>query len=261
MKILVADDEYLARLRLISKIKQVLPYAEISDFETAEEAYEFAKANDVDIAFLDIEMGVVSGMDLAKRLKDVKPNCNVIFCTGFSEYMSDAFDIAASDYLTKPISVEKIQHALNNLRHPIGESKPEHKLFVRCFGAFEVYWKGEPYVAIKNKAKELFAFLVDRHGSLCVPSEITEYLWEDCSDVNFRKRKKELIDALEEIGQGDVIINGWGKIGVAEDKILCDYYEFVKGSTEHPYGGEYMTQYNWAFEKQNLLDRLSSKKD
>ncbi len=177
--------------------------------------------------------------------------------------MGEAFDVAASDYLMKPITAEKIQRAMEHLRHPLSLRIPEDKLFVRCFGAFEVYWKGEPLAGLSNKARELFAFLIDRQGAMCSPSEITEYLWEDCSDVNFIKRSKDLIVALDTIVQADAIIKGWGKIGVAKDAITCDYYEYLKGSLEAKgmFKGEYMSQYLGSFDKQEQLKSLKEQED
>ena len=73
--------------------------------------------NRPDIAFLDIEVGYMSGMELARKIKAAHPLCNIVFCTGYSEYATQAFDLGASDYLLKPITAEKLLNALAHLRH------------------------------------------------------------------------------------------------------------------------------------------------
>lgn len=61
------------------------------------------------MAFLDIDMRGTNGMELAKRLKENQPKINIIFVTGYSEYMGDAFSIHASGYVLKPPTKEKIE--------------------------------------------------------------------------------------------------------------------------------------------------------
>ena len=79
MKILAVDDERMALESLLEAIEEVLPNEEIHSFIQADEALEFVKSNDVDIAFLDIKMRGTTGIELAKESKDIHPNTNIIF--------------------------------------------------------------------------------------------------------------------------------------------------------------------------------------
>ena len=137
MKILAVDDEQDALEVLISAIQTCLPDDTIKGFNSPKEALEFAEQHPPDLAFLDIRMPGMSGLELAKRLKKANPKVNVIFSTGFSEYATDAFSLHASGYLMKPISSKDVKKELDNLRNPV--TAPKKRVYIRTFGNFELY--------------------------------------------------------------------------------------------------------------------------
>ena len=102
MKIMAVDDEKHALDSIQESIKNVVPQAEVITFERGDFALDFAKENEIDIAFLDISMPVMNGIELAKELKKLNPHINIIFCTAYSEYAIDAVRIHASGYVLKP---------------------------------------------------------------------------------------------------------------------------------------------------------------
>ena len=109
MKILLVDDEQLQLLRLENAVKKVLPDAELFSYTNPVKAFEENINNDIDIAFLDIEMPKINGIQLAKKLKKVDPLIKVIFVTAYNEYALDAFRVHASGYITKPVNENKIK--------------------------------------------------------------------------------------------------------------------------------------------------------
>lgn len=90
MKMMVVDDEKLAVENLVKMLRKERPDAEIAVFLEPQEAFAYLAENVVDVAFLDIEMGAFSGIDLAKKCKDLCPTVNIIFVTGYSQYSMDA---------------------------------------------------------------------------------------------------------------------------------------------------------------------------
>ena len=85
-----------------------------------------------------MEMPGMDGIELARRIVKRYPLCNIIFLTGFSEYMETAFDMHVSGYLPKPFSEKKVRDALHHLRYqPFSVSQKPVR--VQCFGSFEVY--------------------------------------------------------------------------------------------------------------------------
>lgn len=102
-------------------LEQALPHAEIVCFTKPSEAIEFAQTHKVPLAFLDIEMGRVSGLDLCRELLAINPRINVIFLTAYTAYSLDAWETGASGFLMKPLTIEGVQKQLTKLRYPVPE--------------------------------------------------------------------------------------------------------------------------------------------
>ena len=248
MRILAVEDEAILLKHLANRIHEALPEAEVLAFDNSDDALAVLPEKKTDIAFLDIAIGVMNGVDLAKRIKAIYPACDIVFCTGYSDYATQAFDLGASDYLMKPITKEKIEHALSLLRQTNVRHVTTQGLYIRCFGEFEVYFHGKPMTAFTKRSKELLAYLVDKAGAVCASSEISSAIFKDSADSYFRVAKKDLVKILSEIGQEDILVKGWGKLGINREKIRCDYFDYLDGKpwALNQYKGSYMLQYDWA---------------
>ena len=127
MRILAVDDEQLMLGRLERCIREAAPEAELISFQKATECLSYVRKQQADVAFLDIRMRLMDGMELARQIKVLQPNMNIIFTTGYSDYIYDAVsEIRCSGYILKPVTTEQIAGALENLWHPI-EEKPKEK--------------------------------------------------------------------------------------------------------------------------------------
>lgn len=248
MKIITVDDEYTLLKHLTKRVREVLPEADIASFDNPHDVIDYLSDEKPDVAFLDIMIGDMNGVELARRIKSIHPGCDIVFCTGYDSFATQAFDLGASDYLMKPITVEKIKHSLSLLRNNSAPYATGGRLFIRCFGEFEVFHHGEPVASFTKRAKELLAFLVDRAGAVCDSSEIKSIIFFDNADSYLRVAKKDLERTLKEIGADDILIKGWGKIGIKKEKVKCDYYEYLDGQPGalNLYKGAYMQQYEWA---------------
>ena len=260
MKILVVEDEPVLLRQLTRRVHEALPEAEIVAFDNADDALAALPSGAIDIAFLDIAIGTVTGVDLAGCVKDAYPRCDIVFTTGYSEYAPKAFELGASDYLMKPVTAEKIEHALSQLRHTSLKENMGKGLFIRCFGNFEVYYDGEPVVSITKRSKELLAYLINKAGVLCPVAEICNAIFRDSSDSYIRVVKKDLIKTLSDMGEEDILIKGWGVLGIDRKNVRCDYFDYLEGKpgAMKLYHGVYMSQYDWA-QAHNLLK--TGKKD
>ena len=248
MKILLVDDEELQLLRLTEAVKKALPADNVFlSYANPVLAWEENKETPVDIAFLDIDMPVINGILLAKKLKTVNPQVNVIFVTAYNEYALDAYKLHASGYVTKPVNLEKIQEELDGLRYPV-ELKPTKKLQVKCFGNFEVFAGGAPVKFSRKKSKELFAYLIDREGAAVNVNELNAILWEEDKKSYFRNLIADIQASLKAVGAEDVFIKRRNECFVDVNKIDCDAYEYRKDNPDaiRMYRGEYMAQYSWA---------------
>lgn len=267
MKIIVADDEELSLEDLIGIVKDVEPQAQVYGFSDPAEVVEFTKEEKCDIAFLDIDMGYMSGIEVAKELKILHPKINIIFVTAYSEYMHTAIKMRASGYLTKPATRDDVIEELKNLRNPV-VLEEENKLVAKCFGTFDVFVDGKSLDFERSRTKEMLAYLIDRRGNAVTSGELRAVLWEDAdTDKNtgtyLQILKKDLISTLMKVGLEDVLVTSWNKYAINTEKISCDYYDFLEDKPEgvRAYNGEYMSQYTWAEVENVVLQRKSNHKD
>lgn len=266
MNIVVVDDEKPVRKNLVDTIQKVRPDAVIHDFEHSSDLLEFVQNNPCDIAFLDIQIRNTNGVELAKKLKDILPKVNIIFVTGYNEYVMEAMKIHASGYILKPATEESVEAELKDLRHPIVPLR-NALLRVQCFGNFDAFTcDGELLHFERSKAKETFAYLVHRHGASSTIKEIAAILFED-DPYNFKQQRymqkiiSSMMKTLREAGAGEVIQKDYNSLAVKTDMIDCDYYRFEKMDTGivNAYAGEYMSQYSWAEFVVGYLERESYK--
>ena len=251
MNIIAVDDEKLSLEALVSCIKENLPNETVNAFRKTSDAEVYVCRNGCDIAFLDIEMRDVNGIELAKKIQAINPKVNIVFVTGYGDYTGEAFSIFASAYIMKPVTVEKVKKALETLRY--GNILEEGRLKAVTFGNFEIYSRGEPIKFRYKKTKELLAYLIDRRGSMCTNNEIIAVIWED-DDFGtdrqdyLKKLKQDLVNTLNEIGAENVVIRQRGQIAINPKLIECDLFKYLEGDSTmvNSYKGEYMAQYSWA---------------
>ena len=244
---IAVDDEALMLAALVAAVDASSDITTVTPFSDCEEALEFAKSNPIDIAFLDINMRGMGGLALAEKILATRPNCKIVFCTGYEEYAIPAFKLHASGYLMKPISQEDVQVEIDNIK---GTLHKEKLLTVKCFGNFEVYAKNEKVVFKRLKSKELFAFLIDRNGAGMTAKQICAALFPDDTDdaknaAYLRQLVLDLKNTLKTIGAENVLCHETPCYRVDTNLIKCDYITYLEtGKPE--FHGEYMTQYSWA---------------
>lgn len=252
MNLIAVDDERLALENLISKLRKIQPLAVIRGFQHPQVALtEIQNGFQPDVAFLDVEMYGMNGIELALRFKKAFPKINLIFVTGFSEYASEAFALRASGYITKPVSIERLQEELENLRHPLPKRKTHIR--VQTFGNFEIFIDDEPLKFQRHRTKELLAYLVDRRGAGLTMAELAAVLYENqrynrSLQNQLRVHISDLLRTLQSVGASKIILKKRNFIAVDVNQFECDYYRFLSGdvSAMNIFTGEYMSNYSWA---------------
>ena len=252
MKYLLVDDEPLALRDLGRMVKEVLKEeSEILCADNYEDALEYAKQNELYVAFLDIDMPGMNGLELAMHLKDIRPEINIVFVTAYSEYMGEAWEMYASGYLLKPVQKSAIEKAVAHLRYPVKHN--EDKMTIQCFGKFECFYKGEPVKFERAKSKEFFAYLVDQRGAKVGTNELRIALFEENVDSEkkrsyIRTLASDIRKTFENYCFQDILMHERDCYYVNLAKVDCDYYRYLNGdiAAVNSYHGEYMKQYSWA---------------
>ncbi|MBQ2249120.1 MAG: response regulator [Clostridia bacterium] len=247
MVVIAVDDEALMLGALAEALEASPDITHVAKFSDCEAALDFARRNPIDIAFLDINMRGMGGLALAESILSARPDCKIVFCTGYEEYAIPAFKLHASGYLMKPISAEDVQGEIDNIK---GIRQKAKLLSVKCFGNFEVYAKNETLVFKRSKTKELFAFLVDRNGAGMTAKQICAVLFPGDTDdaknaAYLRQLVMDLKNTLKTVGAEGVLCHETPCYRVDTRLLKCDYFSHLEtGKPE--FHGEYMTQYSWA---------------
>lgn len=251
MRILAVDDERHALENLEQAVLEVMPEASLCCCASVEEGLAYARIVSVDVAFLDIEMPGINGLELAQQLKQINGETNIIFVTAHAQYTMSAFTLHASGYVLKPFHPKRVALELENLRFPVRED--DRGVRIRCFGSFEVFSDGKPIPFARPKAKEMLAYLIDRQGASVSKREMATILWEAepytrSIQSHLHVLYTELLRTLRGVDAEHIILHRRGYYAVDTRSVYCDYDRYCRGemAAVNSYRGEYMIDYSWA---------------
>jgi DNA-binding LytR/AlgR family response regulator len=115
---LIAEDEPLMRERLKEKLAEAWPELEVvAEAEDGDRAIALFNEHRPQLAFLDIRMPGLSGLDVAAAIGS---ECHVVFITAYDQYALQAFDAGAVDYLLKPVETERLHAMVERIRRKLG---------------------------------------------------------------------------------------------------------------------------------------------
>ena len=234
-------------------IQKAAPDAELAGFSLAGDALSAVRDGGLcpDIVFSGIEMPGMSGLVFAATLRKILPDTAVVFVADTPQYALDAFRVRAANYIISPLTPEDVLTELQELQKGRNEL---NRLQVRCFGRFEVFWKGEPLKFARRQTKEVLAILVDRRGKACTAEEMILMLWGDADDMDKAKHRIrnflcDLRSTLGKIGMQNVLIREGTQIAVRPEMLDCDYYRLLEKEDRkaiREFSDEYMSSYSWA---------------
>lgn len=112
--IMVDDNKFVLSYNLLI-LKEVVPNASITGFNWPQEAIEYSKVNQIDLAILDIEMGTASGLDLCRTMLEINPCIKVVYLTAYPDYALDAWDTDAFGFMVKPLTSQGVRRQLKKL--------------------------------------------------------------------------------------------------------------------------------------------------
>ncbi|MFP5441586.1 MAG: LytR/AlgR family response regulator transcription factor [Gammaproteobacteria bacterium] len=116
MKVLVCDDEQLARERLARLVSDMDGYEVVGEAVNGAEAVQRLSETDADIVLMDIRMPQMDGLEAAKLISQKKAPPAIIFCTAYDDHALQAFNVNAVGYLLKPVRREALAEALGKAR-------------------------------------------------------------------------------------------------------------------------------------------------
>lgn len=186
MKIIICDDDNTARGNLLQLCNKHLmgDGAVIEDFSSAKQLTREIM-QDVDIAFLDIEMPEINGLVVANKLHELCPKCLIIFVTSYTEYITEAMRNYAYQFLTKPVKEQDLVIELNRAKEEL--SRRISKLTIVCGEAERVFEVGK-ILYVESDNKHLRIVLVS--GEVCVTRAKINKYYDFLLERNFAQPHK-----------------------------------------------------------------------
>lgn len=178
MKLMVVDDEALARERLLRLLQEMKGVEVVAEAANGEDALRKQQQQPAEVVLLDIRMPGIDGMETARRLAKLNHPPRIIFTTAYGEHALEAFETEALDYLVKPVRAERLVQALERARRllPQGENGP--RLTVRKHGELHLIALDE-VIFFQADHKYVTAHLAGREELLEESLKQLEEAWPD----------------------------------------------------------------------------------
>lgn len=124
LRAIVVDDEQLAREDLCFLLEQLGGIDVVGQAGNGVEGLSTIETLSPDVVFLDVQMPGMTGFEVARRLLEQQPGCQIVFVTAYDQYAIEAFEVNAVDYLLKPIEQARLEQALHRVARRISADRP-----------------------------------------------------------------------------------------------------------------------------------------
>lgn len=276
IRAILVDDEKLALQLMERKLNDLGSVEVVRAFTDAESVIREMKDLDFQVAFLDIELAGISGLDLAEIIQEWNSAIHVVFITAYRDYAIQAFELASIDYLLKPVLISRLEKTITRIQDQLllkngtrlpNKKQPSTSLKIICFNEFGVYHNEEPVKWKTAKVKELFALFITHLHTYLNRDTIINTIWPD---HDYDKAKIQLHTCISHLRKmldsqgfkGSLLFSNQGYT-LELDNFYCDAIEFERLIERNPilnkenikeletavllYTGEYMenNHYEW----------------
>ncbi len=200
-KCVIAEDEELLRNALSKLLAQAWPQLRIvAECEDGGSALEAIAEHQPEVAFLDIRMPGLTGLEVAEAVVEASPKTQIVFVTAYDQDASDAFDKGAVEYLLKPISPERLAATVQRLQARLAQGAPDAEALaalVRQLGARLPAGPAEPLVWVTASAgKDTRLIMVDDVAYFQADHKYTVVMTAEGESL-LRKPSRELLEVLD----------------------------------------------------------------
>ncbi len=193
-KVLIADDDPGMRLVLRKIVEQAEGFSIAGEACDGVEAVEIAASLKPDVVFLDVEMPRLSGVDAAREINRTVPGAALIIATAHAQYMPEAFEVYAADYLVKPFKVDRVRQTLNKLRANFEKQNREN-----ASGVQKLMIRNHDGMILVDVGDIIFIQREDRNTVICTTdgsystSDSLNKLWEKLDHRLFMRSHRSYI--------------------------------------------------------------------
>lgn len=287
IRAIIVDDEALALQLMEKKLNDLGTVEVVKSFSLVSSVLKEMKQLDFQVAFLDIEMPGINGLDLAELIQEWNPTIHIVFVTASKDYAIQAFELHSIDYLVKPILSERLEKTISRIQNQLQASNqqlpmPENgssSIEVICFTDFAVYNHQELVKWKTAKVKELFAFFVTHLNTYVNRDSLIDFLWPDNdyqkAKIQLHTSISHLRKTLDSFGYSKVLSFSNQSYILELPDLTCDAILFERMINDHKtvnstnikelertvqlYSGSYLEKngYEWAMiQAQSLKQQL-----
>ena len=238
LKAVIVDDE-IPVLSLLERMVLATNKIEIiGKFTNAEQALEEIPLLKPDIAFLDVNMPRLSGVELAALLLDYMDDLSVVFVTAYDQYAVQAFKLNALHYLLKPITANDINTVIEriHIKRSTPKSQSNHTTEVILFGNMRLIINGETIEFLTPKILELLALLITHRDKGISKWAIIDILWGESPIEKSQQNLHTIIYRIKKMFKTynlNISIKAKGSIYSMElSNVFCDVAEYDKSMTQ-----------------------------
>lgn len=198
----VAEDEALLRQALLAALGEAWPQLEIvAECEDGASALEAIAEHRPDVAFLDIRMPGLTGLEVATASAEASPSTQIVFVTAYDQYAIDAFERGAIDYLLKPIAADRLAATVQRVQARAAAGSADSaalSALIRQLGARALEARAEPPLSwiTASTGRETRLILLEDVAYFRADNKYTTVMTAD-GEALLRKPIRELLDVLD----------------------------------------------------------------
>jgi DNA-binding LytR/AlgR family response regulator len=208
---LIVDDDEVARLKVVSIVRNFPVFNIIGNFSSAISAFSVSEKEPIDVLFLDIDMPTLSGLELRKKLMNI-PVC--VFITSHPEHAAESFELETLDFIVKPLREERFAQTVSRIEEFM-EIKQKAVLYETSFGDDFIYIK-DGYEKVKVKLHDIlyiealkdYCILVTSYKRYCVFSSIGNLIKESHFSHFIRIHRSYAVQKqfVEKVGANEITL-------------------------------------------------------
>lgn len=208
---LIVDDDEVARLKVVSIVRNYPVFNIIGNFSSAIAAFSVSEKEPIDVLFLDIDMPTLSGLELRKKLMNI-PVC--VFITSHPEHAAESFELETLDFIVKPLREERFVQTVSRIEEFM-EIKHKAILYETSFGDDFIYIK-DGYEKVKVKLHDIlyiealkdYCILVTSYKRYCVFSSIGNLIKESHFSHFIRIHRSYAVQKqfVEKVGANEITL-------------------------------------------------------
>lgn len=244
MKMMIVDDEPAMRLTIEQMVKRMddVEAEIVGSFADAAEAIAFVKEQQADLAFVDIQIAEDNGLELARMLREIHADLDIVFITSHREFALDAFEAYPLDYIVKPISKQRLAQTVTRAcekrqaRHkPSSEQPAVSRLSVRGLGSMRAFSGHAGEVKwLSRKSQELFAYLLMYRGESAGKGQILKDIFPERSlksaETYLHTAVYQLRRALAPHGLKEIVRTANEQYRLELNHVNVDFIEFERAA-------------------------------